>query len=338
MIVLAAQFNQSLLFAIVSNFLFAQLRIYSGEPMKHLTSLFDITADDLENILSTAEELKAKFRAGERPDLLKGYVLVQIFEKPSLRTRNSFETAMLHLGAGGIFLTEKEAGLNGRESLADIARVISSYSDFIVLRTFSQQRIVDFANLSGCPIVNGLSDDAHPCQAMTDLLTMREAFGDICGKHLVYVGDGNNVAKSLAIATSMAGVKLTIAAPEGFQLDNDFLKTVSDKYSNANVEQSADPKQAVSTADVVYTDVWASMGQESEANERKAAFADFQVNAELLAAAPSTAKFMHDLPAKRGLEVTDEVIDGPQSIVFQQAENRMHLAKGLFVWLAKAAQ
>jgi ornithine carbamoyltransferase len=301
--------------------------------MKHLLSLLDLTSDELFAVLDKAAELKALFRAGKRPQLCAGFVLAQLFEKPSLRTRNSFEAAMIHLGGSGIFLTTAEAGLNGRETLADVAKVLSSFSDIITMRTFSQQLIVDFARHSSCPVINGLSDERHPCQAMTDLLTIREVFGQLRGLHLVFVGDGNNVSMSLAIASAMTGMKMTLAVPKGFEFEPEFLALLDSRFPGHAVRQTRDPVKAVATADIVYTDVWASMGQEEDADRRKAAFAGFQVNQNLMNAAPKSARFMHDLPAKRGLEVTDDVMDGESSIVFQQAENRMHLAKGLFVWL-----
>lgn len=305
--------------------------------VQHLTSLLDLQPSDITQILSEAARLKADFRNGTRPQLFPGRVLVQLFEKPSLRTRNSFEAAICHLGGSGIFLTTEEAGLNGRESLEDIATVLSSYSDVITMRTFSQKLVDDFARISRCPVINALSDDRHPCQALTDLLTIQETFGRLGDIHLVFVGDGNNVSMSLAIAAAMTGMKMTLAVPDGFRFPTEFTQLLDEKFPNANVAQTSDSKAAVADADVVYTDVWASMGQEEEAERRKTAFADFQVNAELMAAAPATAKFMHDLPAKRGLEVTDEVMDGEQSIVFQQAENRMHLARGLFAWLLQSS-
>ncbi|MEZ6127328.1 MAG: ornithine carbamoyltransferase [Planctomycetaceae bacterium] len=300
---------------------------------RHLISLYDLTADELHAVLETAADLKAKYKAGQRPQLLPGRILAQMFEKPSLRTRNSFEAAMANLGGSGIFLTTAEAGLNGRESVHDVATVLSSYSDVITMRTFSQQLIEDFARYSSCPVINALSDDRHPCQAMTDLLTIQETFGRLEGLHLVFVGDGNNVAMSLAIAAAMCGMKFSLAVPEGFELPAAFVSDLKERFPDASVEQTHDPLAAVRTADVVYTDVWASMGQETDAERRIKAFSDFQVDSRLMQAAPASARFMHDLPAKRGLEVTDDVMDGVQSIVFQQAENRMHLARGLFAWL-----
>lgn len=300
---------------------------------KHLTSLYDLTPAELTAVLDCAADLKAKYKQGDRPQLLPGRVLAQMFEKPSLRTRNSFEAAIANLGGTGIFLTTAEAGLNGRESLHDVATVLSSYSDVITMRTFSQKLVEDFAAISSCPVINALTDDRHPCQALTDLLTIRETFNRIEGLKFAFVGDGNNVAMSLAVAAAMTGMEFALAVPEGFEMPEAFLTDLQKRYPKACVRQTQDISDAVSSADVVYTDVWASMGQEDEAERRKKAFAAFQVNGELMKQAPSTARFMHDLPAKRGLEVTDEVIDGPQSIVFQQAENRMHLARGLFAWL-----
>lgn len=300
---------------------------------QHLTSLYDLTPETLNAVLNTAADLKRQYRAGERPQLLPGRVLAQMFEKPSLRTRNSFEAAMINLGGSGIFLTTAEAGLNGRESLKDVATVLSSFSDVITMRTFSQKLIEDFAEFSSCPVINALSDDRHPCQALTDLLTIQETCGKLAGIHLVFVGDGNNVAMSLAIAAAMTGLKFTLAAPKGFEMPADFVADLRDRFPDAAVQELNDPAEAVKTADFVYTDVWASMGQEAEAERRRAAFEGFQVNCDLMNGAPSDARFMHDLPAKRGLEVTDTVMDGPQSIVYQQAENRMHLARGLFAWL-----
>lgn len=301
--------------------------------VQHLTSLLDLQPADITQVLNEAARLKADFKNGQRPQLFPGRVLVQLFEKPSLRTRNSFEAAICHLGGSGIFLTTEEAGLNGRESLRDVATVLSSYSDIITMRTFSQQLVDDFAQISTCPVINALSDERHPCQALTDLLTIQETFDRIEGIHLVFVGDGNNVSMSLALAAAMTGMRMTLAVPDGFRFPAEFTDLMADQFPNANVSQTSDTKAAVSDADVVYTDVWASMGQEEEAERRKKAFADFQVNADLMKAAPASARFMHDLPAKRGLEVTNDVIDGAQSIVYQQAENRMHLARGLFSWL-----
>jgi ornithine carbamoyltransferase len=299
---------------------------------KHLVNLLDLSVADVQAIFEQAAQLKKKPGAKHRQPLLAQRVLAQVFEKPSLRTRVSFEAAMQQLGGSSIFLSSADAGLGGRESIADVARVLTSYCDVLVLRTFSHQLIEDFAKHGRCPVINGLSDESHPCQALTDLFTMQEAFGSLEGRTLAYIGDGNNVAVSLAEACAMLGVAFVCASPEGYQLSKKLLKDLKKRFPEANLTLTDDPRDAVKYADVVYTDVWASMGQEAEKEARNQVFAPYQVNAKLMARAPKHAKFMHCLPARRGLEVTDEVVDGPQSIVFEQAENRMHLAKGLFVW------
>jgi ornithine carbamoyltransferase len=301
--------------------------------MRHLNSLLDLTPADVESIFSISQELKDRSAWGERPQVLQGHVLTQVFEKPSLRTRLSFDAATMQLGGNSIFLTAQEAGIGGREAVKDVARVIGGYSDVIALRTFSQKLIDNFIEFSGVPVINGLSDERHPCQALTDLFTMREAFGDLQGLKIAFIGDGNNVASSLAIAGALCGVSIAICAPEGYELDEPFLKTLKKKCPNASVTQTGDFKVALKDAAIVYTDVWTSMGQEAEESQRRKVFGPFQVNAKLMKLAPKSARFMHCLPAKRGLEVTDEVIDGPQSIAFEQAENRMHLAKGLILWV-----
>lgn len=301
--------------------------------MKHLRTLFDLSPDELYAVLDRSADLKRQTKAGVRKPLLAGRTLALLFEKPSLRTRISFEAGMAQLGGNATFLSTQDAGLNGRESLADVTRVLSSYCDAIALRTFSQQFIEDFAVHSVCPVMNALSDDAHPLQALTDLLTLREVFDDLTSEKLVYIGDGNNVARSLAVATAMVEMPFTVCTPANYELPADFLAELHRRYPNAPLTATDDPAAAVRDASAVYTDVWASMGQEAEADARKQAFAGFQVNAALMANAPAGCKFLHDLPARRGLEVTDEVMDGPHSIVFQQAENRLHLAKGLLCWL-----
>lgn len=303
--------------------------------MQHITSLYDITTDNFKELIDLAMDLKNRTKQGERPSLLQNKVLLQVFEKPSLRTRNSFESAIIQLGGAGIFMSAKEAGFDGRESMADIAKVSSSYADFVTLRTFSQLLIEDYASNSSCPVINALSDDRHPCQALTDFLTIREVLGKTEGVRIAFVGDGNNVAVSLAIASGLAGSSFIVASPEGYEVPTNHIEQLKTAFPSVDFTQSNDPASAVKDADIVYTDVWASMGQESEANDRKKAFERFQVNSDLMSKAPATCRFMHDLPARRGLEVTDEVMDNENSIVFTQAENRMHLAKALFVWLSK---
>lgn len=301
--------------------------------MRHLNSLFELTRTDLEDIFGLTRSLKERMARGERPQVLSGHVMAQLFEKPSLRTRLSFEAAMVQLGGGSIFLSARDAGLDGRESVQDVARVIGGYSDVITLRTFSQTLIDKFIEHSGVAIINGLSDERHPCQALTDIFTMQEVFGQLKGKKCVFVGDGNNVANSLAIAAALCEVQLTVCAPEDYRLPDRFLNALAKRFPSAEVEQTDHFETALKDASIVYTDVWTSMGQEAESEKRKTIFGPFQVNEALMAFAPKTCRFMHCLPAKRGLEVTDGVIDGSQSIVFQQAENRMHVAKGLLLWV-----
>lgn len=301
--------------------------------MRHIESMFRLSTEDCRAILALSKTIKARWALGDRPPLLQGRVMTLVFEKPSLRTRVSFESAVAHLGGRSVFLSAAEAGLNGRESTADVARVLGGYSDWIVTRTYSQKLVEDFAKYAGCPVINGLSDTAHPCQALSDMYTMIEQFGSLEGRSLSYVGDGNNVARSLAVACGLLGVGFTIASPLGYELSDDFVRRLRDEFPNARFHFTSDPRAAVAKADVVYTDVWASMGQESEQEHRKRAFGPYQVNAALMKSAPKHCRFMHCLPAKRGLEVTDEVLDSPNSIAIPQAENRMHVAKGILLWL-----
>src|SRR5262245_2035723 len=224
--------------------------------MKHLVTLYDLTPANALEIFQLAADLKRDLVAGKRPSPLAGYVLTQVFEKPSLRTRLSFEAAMMQLGGSSIFLSRKDAGLEGRESHADVARVIGGYSDVIVLRTFARSLIEEFAQHSGCAIINGLSDADHPCQALTDLFTIQEAFGSLNGHKLAYIGDGNNVAASLAVCCAMFGVPYALATPPGYELRPDVLAELQQRYPAAKIEQHTDPKAAVKGADVIYTDVW----------------------------------------------------------------------------------
>ena len=301
--------------------------------MRHLDSLLRLHTDDVETIFRICMDLKTKWSQGARPRMLDGRVLTQLYEKPSLRTRISFEAAVAHLGGSSLFLSSADAGLNGRESIADVARVLGSYSDWIVIRTFSHKLVEAFVKYADCSVINGLSDAGHPCQALTDLYTAQELFGELQGRTFTFVGDGNNVARSLAVATSLLGMSFILCAPLGYEFSPDFLGRIKKHAPNANITITADPFAAVARADVVYTDVWTSMGQEAEQEKRKQVFAPYQVNGKLMKAAPKSARFMHCLPARRGMEVTDEVLDGDQSVVFPQAENRMHIAKAIMVWL-----
>jgi ornithine carbamoyltransferase len=255
-----------------------------------------------------------------------------LFDKPSLRTRVSFESCMTHLGGATQFLGA-EVGWGRRESIADFAGVLGQYVDVIVCRTNHHKRVEELAKYSACPVINGLTDQDHPCQALADLFTLREIRGELSGRTLAYVGDANNVARSLAAACAKLSVNFTIASPEGYQLDDAFVAAVEKDTPSAQITRTDDPAAAVKNADAVYTDVWTSMGQEAEQAQRRSAFAAYQVNGALMAKAPKKAIFLHCLPACRGEEVTDEVIDGPQSRVLQQAANRLHAQKGLLAWL-----
>ncbi len=301
--------------------------------MRHLLELTDLSADELEYLLAEAGRLKAEHLSGRRPPLFAGRVLGLIFEKPSLRTRASFEAAMAHLGGGSIFLSASDGPIGQRESVPDFARTLSHYVDAVVLRTFSHRTVEEFARFASVPVINGLSDRAHPCQALADLLTVEEVFGAVAGRTLVFVGDGNNVARSLALGSGLLGARFVLACPAGYGFDEPFLQTYRRLAPRGELVQNGEPTHAVDDADVIYTDVWTSMGQEGEREERLRKFAGFQVNAELLARAPARAKVMHCLPAHRGEEVSEEVIDGARSVVFQQAGNRMHAQKALLKWL-----
>ncbi len=300
--------------------------------MRHLTSLFDVSTDQVRELLALARELKSQFRRGERPQLLAGHVLTQVFEKPSLRTRLSFDAAMMQLGGSSIFLSRKDAGLEGRESVSDVARVIGGYSDVIALRTYKQSLVEDFARWSGKPVINGLSNDCHPCQALADAQTIEEAFGSFAGLRVAYIGDGNNVAVSLAEVCGHLGMSFAIGTPPEYEFPRPFVERLKQRFPQLELLETNNPREAAKHADVVYTDVWASMGQEDEKEARQKDFVGFQVDAALMKSANRKARFMHCLPARRGQEVTDEVMDGPQSLCFPQAENRMHLAKAALVW------
>jgi ornithine carbamoyltransferase len=236
------------------------------------------------------------------------------------------------LGGGSLFLGE-EVGWGKRESPSDFTNVLGEFVDAVVCRAKSHQRIEELASFDAVPVINGLTDLCHPCQAMADVLTIEESLGELSGKHLVFVGDGNNVSQSLALICAMLDMRFTLAAPQGYEMDTQWLGRVAKQYPNATIGQANDPKVAVADADAIYTDVWTSMGQEAEMAERRKAFAEFQLNGSLMAAAPSHARILHCLPAVRGEEITDEVIDSDQSDVIAQAGNRMHAQKGLLVWL-----
>jgi ornithine carbamoyltransferase len=303
--------------------------------MPHFIDLLDWDADQIRTLLKDAARLKKAALKGRHKPRLAGKVLGMIFEKPSLRTRVSFQAGMAQLGGQAVFLNGAEVGLGNRENLSDIARTMSEYVDAVVLRTFQHENVVEFARWSSKPVINGLSDYYHPCQALGDLLTVRECCGDLEGKTLAFIGDGNNVARSLAIACGKVGMRFILSAPPGYCFDKAF-REIYQTNVQGHFEEIEDPVKAVAHADVIYTDVWASMGQEAEADERGKHFEAYQVNAALLKAAPAGVKVMHCLPAHRGEEITDEVLDGPHSVAFPQAGNRMHAQKALLLWAMDA--
>ncbi|TWU55178.1 ornithine carbamoyltransferase [Rubripirellula reticaptiva] len=300
--------------------------------MQHLLTLFEISPDDLKRVLQVSMDLKARLVAGDRPPILAQHMVALLFEKPSLRTRVSFETGMAQLGGASLFLGD-DVGWGKRESPSDFTHVLGEFVDLVVCRAKSHDRVEQMAGFNAVPIINGLTDLCHPCQALADVMTVQESLGSLEGKHLTFVGDGNNVAQSLALICAMLDMRFTLACPEGYEMDSDWLARVANAYPKAKIETVNDPMTAVTDADAIYTDVWTSMGQESEDAARKRAFASYQVGDKLMAKAPSHARVLHCLPAIRGQEITDEVIDSSQSDVIRQAGNRMHAQKGLMVWL-----
>ncbi len=294
---------------------------------KDLLSVADLGGEDIRLLISEAVNMKAEGWLS----LLDRKILALVFEKPSLRTRVSFEIAMQQLGGHCIYLSPGEVGLGKRESVSDVAQVLSRYTDAIAARTFSHQTLEILASYSNVPVINALSDLEHPCQSLADLLTIYEKKGELQGLTLAFVGDGNNVAHSLLLAASLMGMNFSIASPSGYTVQEGILRLAQEYAtgSGAEILCTEEPQLAVSGADVVYTDVWASMGQEAEAQERRQIFASYQVNSELLSLAKGDAILMHPLPAHRGEEVAEGILDSPQSVVFDQAENRMHLQKAL---------
>ncbi len=300
--------------------------------MRHVLTLFDLTAKEIERIFAITEDLKTKFQQGVREPLFPGRVLALLFEKQSLRTRVSFETAIANLGGSSLFLG-KDVGWGERESTADFGQVLGQYVDAVVCRSNSHNKVEELAEHCTCSIINGLTDTSHPCQALADLYTLRERHDSLSGLRLAYVGDANNVARSLAVGCAKTGVEFAIAAPTKYQFDDEFRAKLKSELPELKLIETTDPIEAVKGAAGVYTDVWASMGQEAEHAERVVAFADYQVNAALMKHADKDACFLHCLPARRGEEVTAEVIDGPQSAIVQEAGNRLHAQKGLLAWL-----
>jgi ornithine carbamoyltransferase len=300
--------------------------------VRHVLTLFELTTDEIKQVFALSADLKKNLQRGVREPLLQGRVLAMLFEKQSLRTRVSFEAGMAHLGGQSLFLGA-DVGWGKRESIADFASVLGQYADAIVCRANSHAKVEDLARYAGCPVINGLTDQAHPCQALADVFTLQEHFGSLAGRKLAFVGDSNNVAKSLAVCCGKLDMEFAIASPQGYEFDKQFLAELQRNVPGMKLTLTTDPVEAVKGSCAVYTDVWASMGQEAEQETRAKAFAPYQVNAKLMSQAPREARFLHCLPARRGEEVTDEVIDGPQSSVIEEAANRMHVQKGLLAWL-----
>ncbi len=303
--------------------------------MLHFLSIADFSADELWQFLKLAKELKDELKAtGNRP-ILKGKTLGMVFQKPSLRTRVSFEVGMLQLGGHALYISPNEIGLGQRESVADVARVLSGYVDGIMARVFSHDHVLELAKYSRVPVINGLSDYNHPCQALADVLTIWEHFGQLKGLKLAYVGDGNNVATSLIISAAKLGLDFAIATPPDYQLSPKVVSLAQQFAQETNIKISLthNPLEAISDADVIYTDTWTSMGQEAETAKRLKVFPPYQINEQLLAQAKPQTVVMHCLPAHRGEEITNGVADGTQSLLFPQAENRLHAQKALLAKL-----
>jgi len=308
--------------------------------MNDFLHVSDFSPEELTDLLNVAVRLKKEHQRGGNKPVLKGQVLGMVFQKPSLRTRVSFDMAMRHLGGDALYLSPNEIGLGGRESVADVARVLSGYVQAIMARTFAHQHVLELAKWASVPVINGLSDYNHPCQALADVLTILESKGRVKGVNVTFVGDGNNVVVSLLHLCAKLGANFTLASPEGYDLKPEAVALARQfaEESGSSLHFVRDPREGVLGADVVYTDTWTSMGQEAEAEKRRLVFPPYQVNSALLAEAAPDAIVMHCLPAHRGEEITDEVMDGPQSVVFQQAENRMHAQKAiLFRLLAEPA-
>ncbi len=297
--------------------------------MKDLISIADLTSDDIQKLIETAIGLK---QLGKKL-LLEGKILALIFEKPSLRTRVSFDVAMNQLGGHALMLSPAEIGLGEREPIADVARVLSRYVDGIVARTFAHQSVVLLARYATVPLINGLTDEEHPCQVLSDLLTIHEKKGGLDGLTVAYIGDANNVANSLLLAYSLVGMEFRIASPKGYGPKEKVLTQA--QRGGGRILLTEDAKQAVEDADVLYTDVWTSMGQEAEAERRRASFAGYQVNQELLSLAKPAVIFMHPLPAHHGEEIAEGLLESPQSVVFDQAENRLHMQKAILAKLLR---
>ncbi len=297
--------------------------------MKDFLSIIDCTPEFLKDLLRISTRLKRLYTFGGNDLCLAGKTLAMLFEKPSLRTRISFQVAMTDLGGHPIYVKPEDiGGIGKREPIKDIARVLSRYVDGIMARTFEHSTVIQLAEYATAPVINALTDWSHPCQAMADVLTMQEHFDDIKGLKIAFIGDGNNVARSLAFACAKLEMQMVVASPAGYELDNETIEKAN-QISADCIRQTNDPHEAVTNANVIYTDTWVSMGQEQEKQKRQADFAGFQVNADLVKSAPDNVKIMHCLPAYRGFEISDEAAESPNSIMFDQAENRLHFQRAL---------
>ncbi len=305
--------------------------------MRHVLSLFDLTAEEIARVLEVSAKLKADLAIGKRESILENNVVGLLFEKPSLRTRVSFETLTGHLGGNSLMLGA-DVGWGSREPLCDFMPILTSYLDLLVIRAKSHALVQESLQFAQCPVINGLTDVSHPCQALADLLTVQEIAGGLDGVSIAYIGDANNVTYSLAVICSRLGVPLNIGAPAGYQFESSFIEELNADAGKELIRQTDDAKAAVENVSFVYTDVWTSMGQEAESKQRLKDLAAYQVNEELMSVAAADAKFLHCLPARRGEEVTSGVIDSPASAIIQQANNRLHAQKGLVVWLKNESE
>ena len=303
--------------------------------MEHFLDIFDHSPEELQEILDLAVRLKKEYFSGGNAPQFKGKVLGMIFQKPSLRTRVSFDMAMRHMGGDALYLSPSEIGLGQRESIADVSRVLSGYVQAIMARVFAHEHVLELAKWSSVPVVNGLSDFSHPCQAMADALTIQEKFGRAKGLNVTFVGDGYNVAVSLMHISAKLGWNFTIANPEGYDMDPKAVEMAEEiaSSSGSQLRYLRDPHAAVKKAQVIYTDTWTSMGQEQESARREQVFPPYQVNAKLVSEADKEVIVMHCLPAHRNHELTDEVADGPHSVIFPQAHNRLHAQKAVLARL-----
>ena len=301
--------------------------------MRHVLSLHELTSQEILDVLDLSAKYKAGLESGDRPALLAQHTVGLLFEKPSLRTRVSFETLTTQLGGNSLFLGS-DVGWGVREPLCDFMPILTSYLDLLVIRAKSHAKVEEAVSFSRCPVINGLTDLSHPCQAFADLLTVKEIAGDnFQSSHITYVGDANNVTYSLALICSKLGIRMSIAAPEGYQFDATFIDQLNEQNGNSLIKQTANISEAIDGSSFIYTDVWTSMGQEAESKQRLKDLADYQVNDNVMNQAADGVRFLHCLPARRGEEVASEVIDSDQSAVIQQANNRLHAQKGLVIWL-----